>query len=215
MNLADIVAILIILLMVLWGAKKGLVRSVFGLGSLMLSLILALTLYPAVTNFLEESVVGDYVRLNVYKVFDAQDVEPTEPAEAGEVLNLPTSLQSILSDTVNEATATVKESVAETVAGLALKLLGILIVFVLTKLILWILVSILSGIAKLPVLRGVNKLLGGVLGGVYGVLLLYVLLALLTFTTTLQAFNKPIQVVLESKFVSTMYNQNIILNVLK
>ncbi len=214
-NLADIIGILIIIALAAWGMKKGFVRSVFSLGSLVLSLILALTLYPVVSGFMAESVVGDYVRLNVYKVFDQQPKEPTEPEEAGQALNFPNSLQSALTDTANQAAATVKESIAENAASLALKLLGILVVFVLVRVILWVLLKALDALAKLPVIRGANKLLGGVMGVCYGVLLLYLLLALLTFTTALKTFNKPTELVLESKYISVMYNQNILLNFLK
>ncbi|MBE7047921.1 MAG: hypothetical protein E7393_00910 [Ruminococcaceae bacterium] len=215
MNLADIIGILIIVILAIWGIKKGLVRSIFSLSSLLLSLILALTLYPAVSDFMEDSVLGDYVRLNVYKVFDAENVEPKTAETASETLNLPSSLQSILVDTTNEAIDSVQESIAENVAALAIKLLGILLVFLLVRIILWLVLKILDAFAKLPIIRSANKLLGGIMGICYGILILYLILALLTFTTTLKAFNKPIQLVLESKYISVMYNENILLNFLK
>ncbi len=215
LNLADYIAILILIALAFWGSKKGLVRSIFSLGSLVLSLVLALTLYPVVTDFLNQSVVGDYVRLNVYKVFDQKQEEPQETDTAGDTLNLPDSLESAITGTMNEAAFTVKESIAENTAQLALKLLGIIIVFVLVRVILWLLVRLLNAVAHLPILRSINRLLGGVLGLGYGILLIYLLLAVLTFTTTLKTFNKPIQLVLDSRYVSVMYNENILLNFLK
>lgn len=215
LNLADFIAILILIALAFWGSKKGLVRSIFSLGSLVLSLVLALTLYPVVTDFLNQSVVGDYVRLNVYKVFDQKQEEPQETDTAGDTLNLPDSLESAITGTMNEAAFTVKESIAENTAQLALKLLGIIIVFVLVRVILWLLVHFLNAVAHLPILRSINRLLGGVLGLGYGILLIYLLLAVLTFTTTLKTFNKPIQLVLDSRYVSVMYNENILLNFLK
>jgi len=155
------------------------------------------------------------VRLNVYKVFDAENVEPKTAETASETLNLPSSLQSILVDTTNEAIDSVQESIAENVAALAIKLLGILLVFLLVRIILWLVLKILDAFAKLPIIRSANKLLGGIMGICYGILILYLILALLTFTTTLKAFNKPIQLVLESKYISVMYNENILLNFLK
>ena len=41
LNLADYIAILILIALAFWGSKKGLVRSIFSLGSLVLSLVLA------------------------------------------------------------------------------------------------------------------------------------------------------------------------------
>ncbi len=215
MNLADIIGALIILLLVIWGAKKGFVKSVFSLGSLILSLILALSLYPIVTDFLEDSVVGDYVRLNVFQVFDDKEDADITAEEAGNTLNLPGSFQETVSGAIQQAADTVKESLADTLAGLALKILGILIVFLLTKIILWLLSVFLNAFAKLPVIRTANKLLGGIIGAIYGVLIVYLILAILTFTTAIKTFNKPTQLVLESKYISTMYHQNIILDFLK
>lgn len=219
MNLADIIAAIIVLLMVLWGSKRGLVKSVLSLGSLVLSLVLALTLYPAVSAFLDDSVVGDYIRVNIEKSFDLQEEEQktaeTPQAETTQTLNLPQTIEKSLDHAVSQATGAVKETVAQTVSRLAIQLLSVLIVFVLTKLILWLLTALLDLMAKLPVIRSMNKLLGGILGGVYGVLMVYLLLALLTFTTTLKTFNKPIELVLESRYVSLMYDQNILLNFLK
>ncbi len=213
MNLADIIAIIIVVLMIFWGIKKGMAKAVLSLGSLILSLILALTLYPAISDFLSESVVGDYVHINVYKVFETQEAD--EPNVARQTLNLPQSIEKTLADAIEKNTNAITETVAETVAGLAIKLLSILVVFVLVKVILWIISALLNLITKLPVIHSMNKLLGGVMGCCYGILIVYLLLALLTFTTTLKTFNKPIELVLKSRYVSTMYNQNILLNFLK
>lgn len=215
LNLADIIGIIFVIALVVWGIKRGFVKTVFSLGSLILSLILALTLYPVVTDFLAESVVGDYVRLNVYEVFSEKPEENLSAEEAGSTLKLPGSLQETIIGTTEQTATVVKETLADSMASLALKILGIIIVFILVKVILWILSVLLNAVAKLPVLRTANKFLGGITGAVYGVLLLYLILAVLTFTTTIKTFNKPIQLVVESKYISSMYNQNIILDFLK
>ncbi len=215
MNIIDIIAIVILIAMIVWGAKRGFVKTVFSLGSLILSLILALSLYPIVTDFLAESVVGDYVRLNVYEVFEDKSDDDLSAEDASSALKLPGSLQEAIIGTTEQATTMVKETLAESMASLALKILSILIVFILVKVILWILSVLLNTVSKLPLLRTANKLLGGLAGLCYGVMLLYLILAVLTFTTTLKSFNKPIQLVLESEYVSTMYHENIILDFLK
>ena len=158
MNIVDIIAILLVILFIVWGAKRGFVRSVFSLSSVVLSLILALTLYPVVSNFMEESVVGDYVRLNVYKVFDTEKEEIETKEEASEKLNLPANLTQTISDTADEAIDNVKTSVAESTASLALKLLALIAVFLLIRIILWLAEKLLHLIVHLPVLKTANKL---------------------------------------------------------
>jgi len=215
-NLADIIAVAIIVLLAGWGMKKGFVRSVFALGSLLLSLILALTLHPVVTDFLDGSVVEEYVHTNVYKVFEAKAQEEAEPTEEPkQALSLPLFFSETIENKTEEVTKNITETVAASVTDLALDLIGILIVFVLVRFILWLALHLLDIIAKLPILHSANKLLGGILGAIYGILAVYLILALLTLFTTFQAFNKPTELVLESKIASQMYHQNIILSFLE
>lgn len=215
MNIADLIAILIIVFSVLIGAKRGFVKSIFSFGSLIISLLLALTLYPIVTDCLEGSVVDDFVHKSVYNLFDAQSSNENAIEKNDANSSLPESLKSLINKTITDAATTTKEVMAETVASLALKILGILIVFVLSKLLLWILSLLFDLVSKLPVICTLNKLMGGAIGAFYGILILYVLLALMAFFSTTQSLNKPVQLVKESAIVSVMYNQNILLNFLQ
>ncbi|MBE7037049.1 MAG: CvpA family protein [Ruminococcaceae bacterium] len=214
MNIADIIAIVIIVTTILIGAKRGLVKSVFSLGSLVLSLILAILLYPTVTNMLEGSFVDDAIRKSAYTVFDAHVSENTS-SQSIDNLNLPEGLKPILGDAVSATAAAAKETLAEAVSTLLLKILGIIIVFLLSKILLWIITKVFNIITKLPIIHSLNKLSGGIFGALYGVLILYIVLAVLAFSSTTKVFSKPVQLVKDSAFVSVMYNQNILLNFIK
>ncbi len=212
LNIADFVGVAILLLMGFWGMKKGLVRTVFGLISILLSLVIALSLYPVVTDFLEDSPLGTAVHTQVENMFDA-NAEAKAPEATEET---PSSLPDVLKNSIQAATDravnSVKVTAADAVADLALKILSILIVFILTRIILWVLQRVLNIIAKLPVIHTANKLLGGVAGVLSGILVVYLILALLTFTTTLKSFETPTRYVLESTYISEMYHNNIVLN---
>ena len=56
-----------------------------------------------------------------------------------------------------------------------------IIVFVVLKIFFWILMTILNRVTKLPILNEVNKLGGMVLGGVEGILIIYVLITLINW----------------------------------
>lgn len=215
MNIIDLIAILVIISSVLIGAKRGFVKSVFSFGSLIISLLLALTLYPMVTDCLEGSFVDDFVHQSAYSLFDAQTTNENAVVETDANSALPEGLKAIINKTITDAAETTKEVLAETVASLALKILGILIVFILSKILLWIISLIFDLVSKLPIIRTLNKLMGGAVGAFYGILILYVILALLAFASATQTLQKPIQMVNNSAIVSVMYNQNILLSFLK
>lgn len=214
LNISDIVAIVIVVLFVMWGAKKGLVKSVLGLGSIIISIVLALTLYQPVSTFLKDSVIGEYVTVNIAKVLDASEKEPEEmeTEDAANALNLPPEIMSKVSESVDDIKTTALGSISTSVSSLAINLLSMLIVFLVIKLILWIITLLLDAVTGIPVIRGLNKMLGGVLGAVSGIITIYILLAILTFMTAVDTDNKIVNNVLESTYVSKMYNDNFVVN---
>lgn len=201
-NLADIVLIAIIVLFVVLGIRKGFVKTVFGLCSIVISIALALSLHPIVSNVLEQSPVNDFVQEQVLGMLPEGEVT--------ESLALPGFLQ----DTVSEAEAKTKDAIAGGIAGVALKIISMILVFILVQLILWILSLTLNLITKLPVIHGFNKLLGGVSGAVSGILVVYLVLGLLTFTTALDKTTAISEMVEDSLVASTMYENNLLFTAL-
>ena len=201
-NLADIVLIAIIVLFVVLGIRKGFVKTVFGLCSIVISIALALSLHPIVSNVLEQSPVNDFVQEQVLGMLPEGEVT--------ESLALPGFLQ----DTVSEAEAKTKDAIAGGIAGVALKIISMILVFILVQMILWILSLTLNLITKLPVIHGFNKLLGGVSGAVSGILVVYLVLGLLTFTTALDKTTAISEMVEDSLVASTMYENNLLFTAL-
>ena len=90
----------------------------------------------------------------------------------------------------------------------------LLVVFLIVKLILWVLMMILDVITRLPVIKSLNNLMGGIWGAASGVITVYLLLALLTFVTAVNSENAVVKNVLESEIASKMYNENFIVNII-
>ena len=214
MYLADIVAAVIVLVFVLIGVHNGLVKSVLGLSSIVISLILALVLYPVVSDFLSKSVIGTYVTENVQNVIGGEVTEPDTAEKKDQNLNLPDSIMQTVNDSVSQVTNSVTNAISGSVASLAINLISILAVFLIVRLLVWLLASVLDVVTKLPVIHTCNKLLGGALGGLSGIIVVYLLLALLTFSTALNAANPLVGPVQDSVVVSQMYNNNFLLHFL-
>ncbi|MBQ3226215.1 MAG: CvpA family protein [Clostridia bacterium] len=201
-NLADIILIAVIVLFVWLGIRKGFVKTVFGLCSIVISIALALSLHPMVSDMLEQSPVNGFVHEQVLGMLPEGEVT--------ENLALPGFLQ----DSVSEAEAQTKDAIASGIASVALKIISMILVFILVQLILWILSLTLNLITKLPVIHGFNKLLGGVVGAVSGILVVYLVLGLLTFTTALNKTTAVSEVVEDSLVASSMYENNLLFTAL-
>lgn len=215
-NVADIAAAAIVLFFAVWGAKRGLIKSVLGLSSIIISLILALLLYQPVASFLQNSVIGEYVTVNVTKAIQGADEKNTEeqPIEADGVLKLPSKITEKINEEVETAKEAAVGAVSLSVSNLAIKLISMLAVFLIIKLVLWVVSMLLEALAKLPVIGTLNKAAGGALGAASGILIIYVLLALLTFVTAVNTNNAVAESVLKSKLVCEMYDNNFILNLI-
>lgn len=219
LNVADFILIGVIALFILAGAARGLVKSLFGLGSIVLSLVLAFALYPAVSGYLREGPVGDFVTVSAVRMLGEresaiQEGEPDEDApnqEAGKESGLPEFVQGAL-ENAGEA---VKETASAGIATAALNIISLLAVFIIVRLVLWIAAALLDVVTKLPVIHGCNKLLGAVMGGVSGLLIVYLLLGLLAFTNLLNTTTDIGRTVQSSLLLSQMYENNIILYFLK
>ena len=215
MNLADIIAIIIILAFVIWGIKKGFMQSVFSLGSFIIALVLALMLSPIVSEMLETSFIGDYVHKSAYEMLVNEEATEEKTEKISAALPLPDMMTKTVRKEAEETALGIQKQFAENAADTALSILSTVIVFFLVKFFVFLLSHFLDLISRLPVLRSANKLLGGVFGAVYGILIIYMLLTVLTFGATVKTLQTPLEHVLESRVVSMMYHQNILLNFLQ
>ena len=204
LNVADIVLIAIITVFVIVGSVRGLVKTLFGLGSIVLSIILSLTLYPMVSDALAESKVGAIVQESVSNLLGQNE-------QTAIVTESESALPEFVQNTIDNAAQQTAQALSETVTDAALNIISMLVVFVLVKILLWIIAKILDLATKLPVIHGCNKLLGGVLGCVSGVLIVYLLLGFLTFTTLLNTTSDFGRTVQNSLILSQMYENNILL----
>ncbi len=204
LNIADFILIGIIAVFVIVGSVRGFVKSLFGLGSIVLSLVLALTLYPVVSDVIEKSPVGDFIYESVENIFGQDKNKPIVEEEQQ-------LLPDIIKEPINAATENAKQAVSKSVADAAINIVGMLAVFLLVKILIWILAKVLDIMTRLPIIHGCNKFLGAVFGGVSGVLIAYLLLGALTFTTILNTTSELGLTVQNSLLVSQMYENNILL----
>lgn len=204
LNIADIVLIAIIAVFIIVGSVRGLVKTLFGLGSIVVAIILSLTLYPIVSDALATSKVGAIVQESVSNLLGQNE-------QAATTTENESALPEFVQNSIDNAAQQTTQALSATVTEAALNIISMLIVFVLVKILLWIIAKILDLATKLPVIHSCNKLLGGVLGCVSGILIIYLLLGLLTFTTLLNTTSDFGRTVQNSFILSQMYENNILL----
>lgn len=190
-NGMDIAVLVIIGIFAVIGWKKGVVKMGFRLVSLGLSLGCAWAFHPYLSELLKKT--------PLYESLFSSAVKQTEPAA-----DLPGMLLGV-SNAIGNA-------VAGYLTELLLNGISFLLIFLLARVVVFFLSKVLNFVASLPVLGFFNRLAGIIIGFVEGLLIVWILLAVLVTVPTLRE-NKAIGYSVEQSVVArSLYQNNPILN---
>lgn len=183
--MADIIFAALILLMAYLGAKRGLIRTLIGLSSTVISLIISMLLYRPVSLFLSASPLKDAVQSYIEK---------------------------IVSEKGNELSALLLQSSTEAASQIVIDVISFVAVIILAKIIISLVGGMLNVISKLPVIHQANSLLGLIIGAVSGIVICYIAVGVIGAVAEHSQISKAIE---NSILVSYLYETNIITEILK
>ena len=192
----DLIVVGIIVVCVLISIKKGFVRSVLGIISLILTFFIISSVAKPTAEFIYESVIEEKVCNTISEKYTAAEETGTD--------FIWESLPSFITNTAENAgikkdevgkilkREETPENIAQNISDDIIKpsVLSILtfiidaVLFVVLMLIFRFLSKIVCKLFKAPVLNQVNALLGGVLGFVKGVIISALVCALLSFVVS-------------------------------
>lgn len=182
--IVDVVIACVLVFNVVRCTKRGLVKSVFGLVSVIIAIVAAYFFGSTAGGFLRttkayEGLV-DSTSDKIHEYFQNEAEEGSNEAFSGledtafvkqlESLGVDTKkeLQSYaenLKQGAEDASETLAQSIAQPVLEILSNVVGTVMVFVACLLLLWLLSLVLGGVFSLPFLRQINKL-GGVAAGI-------------------------------------------------
>lgn len=182
----DIIALTVLVLCVVSGARRGFVRSFLGVVSFVVAIVAGLLLFDAFHTWFAASAAGVFLTEKITGALSTVFGESLGDTASG--LQLPDFLQKGL-ERAGTLTADVAASAAEQLAALIVGVLAVVLLILLIRLALKIVMQVLSGVMKLPVLKQFNGLLGGVFGAVSGLFWVWILLSVAGFLVVLPAFS--------------------------
>lgn len=240
-NIIDIIVILIILISVYFGYKKGFIKTVISLLSFFVAIALAVVFYKPIAVILtENTMIDDWIIENIIsndenehmieetntspdfaKNKDIEVIEDTTTIENGNISsesifnmleNLPaTFINNFDFEEVKEGT---KREIAYKISELIMNLLSLILIYVVVKVTLFFATFILDGIMHLPILKQVNEVLGMAIGAVIGFIQIYISFAVITFISTISDISIVITTIKMSSFASILFENNLIINLL-
>ncbi len=210
--MGDIILLIILVGLTFLGYKKGFLRTLTGIISIILSFALALTFCPRVEEYIKSTPVYDKIYENIEKKIGTDDKK--EESIVSE-LNLPREMLNSVKENAEEVENKVIKSLAEKIGDLAVKILSIALIFIAVRILIMLFMFGFGFIKKLPFIGWFDRLLGALFGFLRGLLVVYLLLIVVMISATFNADNIIVKSVNNSEFAKVMYNNNVFFDFIK
>ena len=192
----DIIVILFILLSVFLGYKKGLVALGIHLVAFIVALVVAFVLYRpigalVITNTNIDESLQETIETKLEEVVNTENGETSEISLIGE----------IKTETISETAKTLSVNIIYGVTIIAL--------FIILRIALVFITAIANWIAKLPILKQVNKTGGIIYGLLRGLLIVYLVLLVMNLIISLNPQSGINQAISETYLTKLMMQYNV------
>ena len=208
--IVDLVILAIILLCIILGYYRGLTGSLIKILSFVLSIVIAFVLFIPISNLvIENTQIDESLEQSIREMIIGN--------EQNEENNMPEAITDYISQKVEQAAddakAAVVDSTSRDVAETIVKAGTWIVLFIVARILLIFLKFITSLIARLPIIKQFDKLGGIAYGLIEGLIIVYLLLALVSFIAPM--FDNSIITEIKDSFVgSIFYNNNLLLKII-
>ena len=202
------------------GRKKGFVKTAFTIFSTIIAILITMWISPYVSKWMKNSDgLNEYVNRKVSEQITTDEVGDSVSEEVNFIEGL--EVPSIIKDALikNKTPDVYKTMNVNNFKGYVVQLISTFIISVAVFLVLWIIVKIILGIisvtldlvSSLPIISDIDRV-GGLLAGlVNGFLIVWIGLLLATVFASSQIGQSIFAQINDSKFLSIVYNYNLIL----
>ncbi|MFR5439119.1 MAG: CvpA family protein, partial [Monoglobus pectinilyticus] len=161
---------------------------------------MAYILYPYIKDFIVGSAFGDMIR----SIVQTKYVEPKIASETLTATALPEYMRSM----VATGQTALNDALTSFITNLVLNLISFLSVFIITRILISIIGKVVNIVSRLPVIRFFDRAVGVVFGIIEGVIIIYLVLALVYAITPLRENENTQKYISESTLTKAMYENN-------
>lgn len=214
----DLVIVAIIALCVFLGYRRGLTGSLLKIVSFILALVIAFILFKPVSSFIINNTNWDEnleqaIRENLMKEESTESVQEGE--EKGSMPEVIVNyINKAVEDAGNEAKNTIVDAAARDVAITIINVAVLIGLYFIARVTLLLVRGLTSLITKLPVIKQFDKLGGIVYGLLQSLIIIYVILAIVSFASPMMQDSGVIEGIQKSFVGSALYNNNLLLKIM-
>ncbi len=205
------------------GFHRGFIRKAVSAVSLIVTLALVTYLTPQITTFLQEKTsIHENLQEKCTEMFLNMEFDSsvkTDQVQMIEHMELPENIKEMLIENNNSEAYELlhvtgfEEYIGAYLANMIINALAYLLTFIIVWTALRLVLIAMDIVTMLPILHGLNKLAGGVLGLVFSVVLIWIAFLLVTIFCNGDVGRQFFELIQENQFLLFLYNQNVIMKI--
>ena len=208
--IVDLVILAIMILCIIIGYVRGLTGSLIKILSFVLSIVIAFILFIPISNLIiDKTQIDENLEQTIRETIIGNEQNKEE--------NMPQAITDYIGQKVENVADDAKEAIADStardVAVTIVKAGTWILLFIIARILLIFLRFITALIAKLPVIKQCDILGGIIYGIIEGLIIIYVLLAIISFVSPMLSGNLA-NAIDKSYIGSIMYNNNLLLKII-
>ncbi len=211
----DITLILIIAIATFIGYKKGFVKVIIKLTTLVLAIVLAFILQGSVSKFIGEN-LG--FKNTISTAIESKLVGFTKSDEEGTKKENQIPILDKTINNINKAADEEKQSIIKSssskIADFVVKGMSFIVIFLVVAITMGIIGLILNTVVELPVLKTLNGLFGGITEFVLMLFRIFIVLAIISFLSPLELLSNVVDYINASCITRWLFENNIIVSII-
>ena len=227
MNIIDILILVVLGVSVVFGMYRGFISGVLSVAALIGAAALAFMLSGDLAAWLKgnETLVetlmyytdaGSRVSNLDLSLLSVSQISESTLAQILKSANLPAAFESAFLSGITSANGslTIAQLLSQTIVNVSISIISFLICFFVCYLAATFVIHLVQYVFELPVLRHLDALIGGMFGFVRGVLLLFILFALVPIVLAIAPV-PMIEEMIASSRMAPMFDSQLILSILR
>lgn len=207
--IVDLIIVAVLILFIITGFKKGLTGSLIKLASFAIALVLAIILYKPVANMvIENTQIDESIQAAIINTFEGEEVQQEETKISTNILD---SINNDIQQATQEAKDNIIQTTAQETSTTIIYVGSGLGIFIIARFALFIISLFVKGITSLPILKQIDKAGGIIYGAVEGLVIIFIILGIISFTSVIWLDNSVVTAVTKSTIGAMLYNNNLIL----
>ena len=215
----------IFLFHIIHGYKVGIIKKVVQCLSMLIAIVVSLFCFPYAAKTIRdmtgvETLVQEKISRMVEEQLEKDLNGKGSQREAIESLKLPDNIKDVLiannNEEVYEALGIEKftDYIGSYLANMVINAIAYIATFIIVFTLMKLLIVIADVASHLPIIRGMNKILGALLGAVQGILTVWVFFAVITMAMGTELGMKLYEQILEQPVLNYLYEHNVILDMI-